>query len=150
MRRLDLRSSLFWMVVSIMAIFLSSKLPFGSFASPGAGFLPLSVGVLMFLLSFILFIQSFSKGEGGIKTLWARSGTGRVLLILVSLLFYGLFLEKLGFILITFLLMGFLLLAIGKVRKSIVILLSLLSSLGCYGAFQLWLNVQLPKGIFGF
>ena len=104
----------------------------------------------MFLLSFILFIQSFSKGEGGIKTLWARSGTGRVLLILVSLLFYGLFLEKLGCILMTFLLMGFLLLAIGKVRKSIVILLSLLSSLGCYGAFQLWLNVQLPKGIFGF
>jgi putative tricarboxylic transport membrane protein len=150
MRQLDLRSSFFWMIVSAITIFLSFKLPFGSFANPGAGFLPLLVGVLMFLLSLLLFVQSFSKGEGGIKTLWAKGGTGRVLLILVSLVFYGLFLEKLGFIIMTFLLMAFLLLGIGKVRRSLVIFLSLVSSLGCYGVFQLWLNVQLPKGIFGF
>jgi hypothetical protein len=104
----------------------------------------------MFLLSLLLFVQSFSKGEGGIKTLWAKGGTGRVLLILVSLIFYGFFLETLGFIIMTFLLMGFLLLGIGKVKRSLVIFLSLVSSLGCYGVFQLWLNVQLPKGIFGF
>jgi putative tricarboxylic transport membrane protein len=138
------------MIVSAGTVFLSSKLPFGSFATPGAGFLPFSVGVLMLLLSLILFIQSLSKGEEGRKGLWAKGGTGRVLLILLSLVLYGLFLEKLGFILTTFLLMGFLLLAIGKVRKSVVILLSLVSSLGCYGVFQVWLNVQLPKGIFGF
>jgi multidrug transporter EmrE-like cation transporter len=138
------------MVVSAITISLSSKFSFGSFANPGAGFLPLLVGVLMFLLSFILFIQSFPKGKEGVKTLLAKGGTGRVLLILFSLVFYGLFLEKLGFILMTFLLMGFLLLAIGRVRKPVVILLSLLSSLGCYGVFKLWLNVQLPKGIFGF
>ena len=138
------------MIVSAGTVFLSSKLPFGGFATPGAGFLPFSVGVLMFLLSLILFIQSFSKGEEGRKALWAKGGTGRVLLILLSLVLYGLILEKLGFILTTFLLMGFLLLAIGKVRRSVVVLLSLISSLGCYGVFQVWLNVQLPKGIFGF
>ena len=138
------------MIVSAGTVFLSSKLPFGGFATPGAGFLPFSVGVLMFLLSLILFIQSFSKGGEGRKALWAKGGTGRVLLILLSLVLYGLILEKLGFILTTFLLMGFLLLAIGKVRRSVVVLLSLISSLGCYGVFQVWLNVQLPKGIFGF
>jgi len=138
------------MIVSAITVFLSLRLPFGSFATPGAGFLPILVGVLMFLLSLILFIQSFSKEKEEIKALWAKGGTARVLLILASLVFYGLFLEKLGFILMTFLLMGFLLLAIGKVRKSVVVLLSLFSSLGCYGVFQLWLNVQLPKGIFGF
>ena len=138
------------MIVSAITVFLSLRLPFGSFATPGAGFLPILVGVLMFLLSLILFIQSFSKEKEEIKALWAKGGTGRVLLILLSLVFYGLFVEKLGFILMTFLLMGFLLLAIGKVRKSVVVLLSLFSSLGCYGVFQLWLNVQLPKGIFGF
>src|SRR4030042_2536161 len=135
MKRLDQKSSFFWMVVSAVTVFLSSKLPFGSFANPGAGFLPLSVGVLMFLLSLLLFVQSFSKGEGRIKTLLAKGGTGRVLLILLSLIFYGLFLEKLGFILMTFLLMAFLLLGIGKVRRSLVIFLSLVSSLGCYGVF---------------
>jgi putative tricarboxylic transport membrane protein len=138
------------MAISALVVFLSLKYPFGSFANPGAGFLPLLVGVLMFPLSFILFIQSLSKEEEKVRALWAKGGTGRVLLILLSLLLYGLFLEKLGFILMTFLLMGFLLLTIGKVRKPVVILLSLLSSLGCYGVFQLWLNVQLPKGVLGF
>jgi len=150
MRRLDLRSSLFWMVVSAITIFLSSKLPFGGFASPGAGFLPLLVGALMFLLSVSLLMQQLFKEEEKRRALWAKGGTVRVILILASLIFYGLFLEKLGFILMTFLLMGFLLLAIGKIRKPVVLLLSLVSSLGCYGVFQLWLNVQLPKGIFGF
>lgn len=150
MRWLDLRSSIFWMTVSALTIFLSSKLPFGSFANPGAGFLPLLVGGLMFLLSFALFMQQVFKAEQGKKSLWAKGGTPRVLLILASLVLYGIFLEKLGFILMTFLLMGFLLLAIGKVRKPVVVLLSLISSLGCYGVFQVWLNVQLPRGIFGF
>ena len=150
MSRLDLRSSFFWMIVSAMTIFLSFKLPFGSFANPGAGFLPLLVGVMMFLLSLILFVQQLFKEEEGRKAFWAKGGTARVLLILGSLVFYGVFLEKLGFILMTFLLMGFLLLAIGRVRKLAVLLLSLLSSLGCYAVFQIWLNVQLPKGVFGF
>ena len=138
------------MVVSAAVVFLSSKLPFGGFASPGAGFLPLLVGILMFLLSLILFVQCFLKADKEVKALWAKSGTGRVLLILLSLVFYGLFLEMLGFILMTFLLMSFLLLAIGRQRKVLVILLALSSALGCYAVFQLWLNVQLPKGIFGF
>ena len=150
MRRLDLRSSFFWMIVSAMTVFLSFKLPFGSVANPGAGFLPLLVGVLMFLLSLILFVQSSLKGEEGTKTLWAKGGTGRVLLILASLIVYGLLLESLGFILMTFLLMGFLLLAIGSQRIVLVVLISLFSSFGCYAVFQLWLEVQLPKGIFGF
>jgi len=150
MKRLDLRSSLFWMIVSAITVFLSLRLPFGSFATPGAGFLPILVGVLMFLLSLILFIQSFSKEEEEIKPLRARGGTGRVLLILVSLIVYGLLLESLGFILMTFLLMGFLLLAIGSQRIILVVLISLFSSIGCYAVFQVWLEVQLPNGIFGF
>jgi putative tricarboxylic transport membrane protein len=150
MRRLDLRSSSFWMIVSAITVFLSFRLPFGSFANPGAGFLPILVGVLMFLLSLILFIQSFSKKGEEIKTLWAKGGTGRVLLILTSLIIYGLLLESLGFILMTFLLMGFLLLVIGSQRITLVVLISLFSSIGCYAVFQLWLEVQLPKGIFGF
>jgi putative tricarboxylic transport membrane protein len=150
MKRLDLRSSLFWMIVSAITVFLSLRLPFGSFATPGAGFLPILVGMLMFLLSLILFIQSFSKEKEEIKALWARGGTGRVLLILASLIVYGFLLESFGFILMTFLLMGFLLLAIGSQRIVLVVLISLFSSIGCYAVFQLWLEVQLPKGIFGF
>ncbi len=138
------------MTISAAVVFLSSKLPFGGFASPGAGFLPFLVGILMFLLSLILFVQSLLKGDKEVKVLWAKGGTGRVLLILLSLVFYGLFLDMLGFILMTFLLMSFLLLAVGRQRKLFVIPLALSSALGCYAVFQVWLNVLLPKGIFGF
>lgn len=138
------------MIVSAATILLSSKFPFGSFANPGPGFLPLSVGIVMFLLSLILFVQCFLKREEGRKTLWAKGATARVLLILASLIIYGLLLESLGFILMTFLLMGFLLLAIGSQRIILALLISFFSSIGCYAVFQLWLEVQLPKGIFGF
>lgn len=138
------------MIVSAVTVLLSFKFPFGNFANPGAGFLPLLVGMLMFLLSLILFIQSFSKGEEGGKILWTKGATARVLLILASLIVYGLLLESLGFILMTFLLMGFLFLAIGSQRIVLAFFLSLFSSIGCYAVFQLWLEVQLPKGIFGF
>ncbi|MGZ3537774.1 MAG: tripartite tricarboxylate transporter TctB family protein, partial [Thermodesulfobacteriota bacterium] len=150
MRRLDLQSSFFWMIVSAVTVLLSSRFPFGTFANPGPGFLPLSVGVLMFLLSLILFVQSLLKGEEREKILWAKGATTvRVLLILASLIVYGLLLESLGFILMTFLLMSFLLLAIGSQRIILAVLISLFSSIGCYAVFQLWLEVQLPKGIFG-
>jgi len=138
------------MIVSAVTIFLSLKFPFGNFANPGPGFLPLSVGILMFLLSLILFVQSFLRKEEGEKTGLVKGATPRVLLILASLIVYGVLLESLGFILMTFLLMGFLLLAIGSQRIILTLLISLFSSIGCYAVFQLWLEVQLPKGIFGF
>ena len=138
------------MIVSGVTVLLSSKFPFGSFANPGPGFLPLSVGILMFLLSLILFVQSFLKEKGEGRTLWSKGSTARVLLILASLIVYGVLLESLGFILMTFLLMGFLLLAIGSQRIILAFFISLFSSIGCYAVFQLWLEVQLPKGIFGF
>jgi len=138
------------MIVSAVTISLSTKFPFGSFANPGPGFLPLSVGIIMFLLSLILFVQSFLRREGGEKAVLVKGATARVLLILASLIVYGLLLESLGFILTTFLLMGFLLLAIGSQRIVLALLISLFSAIGCYAVFQLWLEVQLPKGIFGF
>lgn len=150
MKSLDQQSSLFWMTISAAVVFLSWQLPLGGFASPGAGFLPFLVGILMFLLSFILFVQSLRKGDKEVKVLWAHGGTGRVFLIFLSLVIYGLFLEMLGFILMTFLFMSFLLLAFGRHRKLLVIPLALSSTLGCYVVFQIWLNVLLPKGIFGF
>jgi hypothetical protein len=75
MNDLDRKSSFFWMIVAAITVFLSSKLPFGVFANPGAGFLPLSVGVLMFLLSLLLFVLSFSKREEEVKSLLAKGGT---------------------------------------------------------------------------
>ncbi len=138
------------MFLSAVTVWLSSKFPFGSFDNPGPGFLPLSVGIILFLLSFILFIQTLLKGEEGRKILWTKGATARVLLILASLVVYGILLESLGFMLMTFLLMGFLLLVIGSQRILLAILISLASSIGCYAVFQLWLEVQLPKGVFGF
>jgi len=138
------------MIVAAITILLSTKFSFGSFANPGPGFLPLSVGIIMLLLSIVLFVQSYLKREEEEKAALMKGATVRVLLILASLIIYGLLLESLGFILTTFLLMGFLLLAIGSQRIILAILISLFSSIGCYAVFQLWLEVQLPKGIFGF
>ena len=110
------------MIVSAGTVFLSSKLPFGSFATRGQAFFHHGRGADVPALAHPFHSILFERGRGE-KGPSGKGGTGRVLLILLSLVLYGLFLEKLGFILTTFLLMGFLLLAIGKVRKSVVILL---------------------------
>lgn len=150
MKPSDRKSSAFWMAFSVVVILLSLNLPIGKLAAPGAGFLPLLAGGLMFLLSLGLFVQTFFGKEERPRAFWAKEGAGKVFWILLSLLLYGGLLERLGFILSTFLLMAFLLAMIGKQRKTLVLFVSLLSSLGCFAVFQLWLNVQLPKGVLGF
>jgi hypothetical protein len=62
---------------------------------------------------------------------------------------YVLVFEKLGLIVSTFLFTGSLLWIIGRKRWYIVIAFAAASTLGIYLIFGVWLQTQLPKGIFG-
>jgi hypothetical protein len=61
--------------------------------------------------------------------------------------FYYLFLEVLGYILTTFILMVLLLKAVESTRWRTVLLEAFVATFASYALFQLWLKVQLPKGI---
>ncbi len=74
----------------------------------------------------------------------------KISLVLASLVLYALFLEKLGFVFTTFVLLSFLLgISEGKKWPRVLGVASAVA-LGSFAIFELWLRIRLPKGIFGF
>jgi len=142
----DLTSALFWLAIAIF-VFLEAftKLKLGSLHQPGPGFFPFWGGVLLATLSLILLVRSLRSRErinfGAVR--WSA-----LVLVLTVLLVYLLFLETLGFVIVTFcfLLLLFRFGQIGWIKSAAS---SIVATSLVYALFQLWLRVQLPRGWFG-
>jgi putative tricarboxylic transport membrane protein len=149
MKNPDQLSSLCWLAIGVGISATSLKYGVGDFISPGAGFITFFAGLVLSLLSLILFITSVIRKEPrqGILSLWKGLEFGKAIYIVVLLLLYALTLQYLGFLLATLILLVFLFRIKGNYSLIKVIGLSLLISLGAYLVFQVWLQVQLPQGI---
>ena len=142
----DLASALFWLAI---AIFVSlegfAKLKLGTLRQPGPGFFPFWGAVILGTLSLILLARSLRSRErlnfGAVR--WSA-----LVLVLAALLIYLLFLETLGFVIVTFcfLLLLFRFGDIGWIKSAAS---SIVATSLAYALFQLWLRVQLPRGWFG-
>ena len=147
----DQWSGLFWVAISIFVCWVSIPIGIGTFKSPGPGFLPFSAGVVLGTLSVALVITSILQGkeEGRILSLWRGVKWHKVILVLTSLFIYTLLLPILGYLITT---SGLLILLFGIKRKQrlwIQVLSALITAWVSYLIFYVWLEVQLPKGIFG-
>ncbi|MBI4588206.1 MAG: tripartite tricarboxylate transporter TctB family protein [Candidatus Rokubacteria bacterium] len=138
------------MIIALAICIGSLKLSIYTPRGPGPGFMSFGTGGILFLLSFHLFLKSlFSRTEGGAKDAYPKN-IKTTSLILSALMFYALFLEKLGFILDSFLVFSFLF-AISRTMKwyaSIACSLSL--ALGSYVLFSVFLGIGLPRGMLNF
>ena len=145
----DSASALFWVVVGILACYGATRLGLGSVTEPGAGFIFFWSGVILVVLSLILFAQSRRNAEDtvdeAVQIDWAK-----IALVLLSLFLYGVFLERLGFALTTFILMSFFLGGIERTSWGRSLAVAGAAALTTYAIFELWLKIRLPKGIFGF
>jgi hypothetical protein len=74
----------------------------------------------------------------------------KFLLVLGALFAFALLLKPLGFSLCTAVFIGFLLRTVQPQRWFIVGAGGVLTALGTYGIFEIWLQAQLPKGPWGF
>jgi putative tricarboxylic transport membrane protein len=83
--------------------------------------------------------------ETGGAVNWVKIG-----LVLLSLLLYAFFLERLGFVVTTFVLLIFLLSWIEQTNWARSLGVASAAALGSFAIFELWLKIRLPKGIFGF
>jgi hypothetical protein len=154
MNRYDRISSLILALVSLMIVIGSLSYPFGSWAKPGPAFLPLGCGAIMFFLSLNTFFQSIRREKkiGGAihenrDSPFLTSRWPKLVWAIGILFFYYLFLEILGFVLTTFIFMVLLLKAVESTRWRTVLLEAFLATFVSYALFELWLKVQLPKGI---
>ena len=146
---LDACSALFWFALGLLLCYGAGRLGLGSVTDPGPGFIFFWSGLVLALLSLMLFTNSLREAASEAQEI---KGTNwpKISLILASLVLYASFLERMGFVLTTFVLLSFLL-GLSEGRKWLRILgIASAAALGSFALFELWLKIRLPKGLFGF
>jgi hypothetical protein len=132
---------------------LSLRMNIGTFRNAGTGMFPLLLGVLLMILSGLFLLrplfqnkkapvqnESVVEAPGSQKQMIFFLGT----MVLATLLF-----NRLGYPLISFLLMLALLRILGMKRWGLNILISVVTAVGSYFLFVKWLNIPMPKGWIG-
>jgi putative tricarboxylic transport membrane protein len=132
------------LTLSVTTVYESSKLPFGTIHSPGPGFFPWWTGVLIVLLALVLLIQALTLRSGAAGERPGRIAKVAALLIVLSA--YTFLLDSLGYPLCTFLLVLFMLRAIDPQRWTVALGMAVITAVGSYVVFAVWLSVPLPRG----
>ena len=149
----DRLSSLFWLAIGLGAVGGSFHLGLGTLREPGSGLLSFLGGVSLSLMAVILFLTSFlreKENPSGISALWEGVRWHRAVIVVFALLAYILFLERIGFILISWLVIFVLLKGLEKYSWRMAGLIALLASTLAYLIFSVSLKVMLPRGLLWF
>jgi hypothetical protein len=151
MKNNDQRSSLIWCAIGLSIVLYSGKYGLGTLSSPGPGFVPFLTGMAIGGLSLVVFLQQWREGKKErLKDLWAKKDWPTMLKVMGALVLYAIFLKSLGFLLTTFFLIVYLFRIIESMAWRKVLIGAILTAFGSYVVFEVWLEAQLPTGIFGF
>ena len=132
---------------------LSLRMPVGTFRMGGPGLFPLCLGIILMILSgaFILKTSLQGREEQSQRSTSIDSSASPLpmILFLGTMVLSALFFNKLGYPLVSFLLMLSLLRILGMKRWNMNVLISTVTSAGSYFLFVQWLNIPMPKGWIG-
>ena len=136
-----------------ITVLLSLKMPIGTFRMAGTGLFPLGLGILLMILSGIFVLKIFYQGMAAkIKKEPSPESSEspiQLILFLGAMVLATLFFNRLGYPLISFLLMLALLRILGIKRWGLNILISVVTAVGSYFLFVKWLDIPMPKGWIG-
>lgn len=147
----DFYPGLFLMGVSIGTCILASRLGFGDIHNPGAGLIPFGAAALLGLMSIGMVIRSLIESikVRQEKKIFKGISWKTLILVLATLLGYGIAFNTLGFNTCTFLLMLMLLGVVGRLKWWLTLIISLFTVLCAYLIFVVWLGCPFPQGPFG-
>lgn len=150
----DRISSVFWLIFSSAMAVQSYRLGLGGLHSPQAGFLPFVSSLILGILSLMLLLsdmigkqKSVGKGEG---ITFNKQTLVKVFYVIGGLFFYAIFLNTLGFVLVSMILIGFMLGVVAPQKWYVIIIGTISIPTIAYVVFDVSLQVQLPKGFLGF
>ena len=147
----DFFQGLLWLFIGLVVLFLSSQYTIGTLSDPGPGALPFGLGLVFVLLSMILLFQSFRiRDPENEKHLPFGPRRLKVFFIILFLCLIIFLLESLGYLLSIFLMISLSMLIMEPKRWLSALLLGVIASYSSYMLFDVWLKVQLPKGLFHF
>jgi len=152
MGRYDKITSLFWFCLGLFITLKSTRIGLGSVSDPGPGFIFFLSGILLCLLSAVVFIAAYRRNaEDEEKSIsWKGIRWRKLTVFIISLLIYTYFYETIGFIISSLALMLYLFKGIEPQKWSTAIMSTILTSIATYAIFVLWLKCQLPRGILPF
>jgi putative tricarboxylic transport membrane protein len=126
------------------ALFESAKLPLGTVRNPGQGFFPWWTSVVIVFLALVLLAQVLRSRSSADQRTPGRTATVTALLLVLAA--YTLLLDSLGYLICTFFLVLFMLRATNPHRWRVALGMALLTAVGSYVVFAVWLSVPLPRG----
>lgn len=141
----DLWTGLFLMIFSGAVISEALNLELGTPQNPGSGFMIFGAAVILGLLALLQFFNALLfhrqvKAEG------EKTHLGRIIVVIGANILYIVALESVGFLLCTFLLLGFLFQIYEKGRWIWALGGAAATSLLTYVVFSRLLQLNLPKG----
>lgn len=151
MRRIFLYCNLFWLLFSLFICVESYRLKLGAINQPGPGFFPFSAGLVMLILSLAALFRSIRGMEKEEKAL--RQEPFRwwnIVIILIAITAYAFSLEKIGFLINTFLLICLLLKVVEPQTWKTAIIGGLITTIAANLIFNVIFRTQIPSGILGF
>ncbi len=150
MKRVDLVVSVLFFLLGAWVLWQATMLPQFSVFGPGPEFMPNVLGLLLLILSAMMFVNSWRKPlsipEGFVPD---RNGLFRIAAMVVTLFLYTALLEVAGYLLITFAYALLMLIALARYRWYVDLVLAAVITLGFYEAFVVVLGVPAPRGILG-
>jgi uncharacterized protein YjeT (DUF2065 family) len=145
-------AAIFFLCIGAFFALYARTVEIGTFTEPGPGFLPFWGGLTLVAMSVLLLLRTYATRARAAQTPFFLQPDSwkRVLATFLSLIAYNLFLTTLGFTLMTFLLLTFLVKFIFPQTWKRTLLVGALGSLFARLLFINFLETQLPRGLLGF
>jgi putative tricarboxylic transport membrane protein len=149
----DFFSGFFLLLLGVYLAFRSMQLSVWSRFGPDEGFIPLLTAVIIIGISLVITIKSLSltRGQEKEETLEKQKkeigSVFKVSLYIVLIILYGLFLEKVGFLITSALFLFIMLKYVEKQSWKMTTFAGLASIITSYLLFVYFLGVLLPRGL---
>lgn len=144
---IDRLSGAAFILLGLFVVWERRVLPLGTHRHPGPGYFPLLLAILLIVLGTLLVLQGKSSPQVR-ATSWAEAP--HAIAILACSVFATLFLERIGYRITMFIILGFLFGVMERLRPWLLVTLTLGLSLGTFWLFDSLLRVPLPRGAWGF
>ncbi len=153
MKRNNIVGGIFFLMVGLIFAVYSRSVDIGDWSEPGAGFLPFYGGLVMIGMAVLLVLNSLvgKDARTAIDPFFPESDSWkRVLSTFLALVGYNVLLRPLGFVLVTFLFVAFLVKFIFPESWVKSLTTAALATICAQVVFAFLLEINFPKGILGF
>ncbi|RPH49719.1 MAG: tripartite tricarboxylate transporter TctB family protein [Desulfobacteraceae bacterium] len=151
LRNWDITCTILLLLFGLYVVVTGWHLGFGSFDSPGTGFIAVFSGLFLSVFSvtnLAFSIASYRKTDD--QSFWPQPDSWKkVLAILAGPIAFTLLLNYAGFFICTLAMLIYLFRAIHPHRMSLTLVLAITAAVFCLVLFQLILKVQFPEGLIG-